>query len=95
MTAYIYLNDTANSGVSTCTGSCASAWPAITSKLATPTVTGVTGKVGITKSGQQITVNGFPIYTFASDSAPGDTNGQGSGNVWYVLSAAGQKVTTK
>jgi predicted lipoprotein with Yx(FWY)xxD motif len=95
MTAYVYLKDTANSGVSTCTGSCSSAWPAITSKSATPSVTAITGTVGITKTGQQITINGLPIYTFASDSAPGDTNGQGVGNVWFVLSAGGQKITTK
>jgi predicted lipoprotein with Yx(FWY)xxD motif len=95
MTAYVYLNDTANSGVSSCTGSCASAWPAITSKSAVTTITGVTGKVGLTKTGQQITINGLPICTFASDRAPGDTNGQGVGNVWFVLSPAGQKITTK
>jgi predicted lipoprotein with Yx(FWY)xxD motif len=33
---------------------------------------------------------GWPLYYFASDSAPGDTNGQGVGDVWYVIGADGE-----
>jgi hypothetical protein len=28
------------------------------------------------------TYNGYPLYTFGSDSAPGMTNGNGSGGAW-------------
>ena len=45
----------------------------------------------------QVTYNGHPLYTFAGDSGPGDTSGQGVnafGGLWYVLSPAGQQVTT-
>ncbi|MHB1170958.1 MAG: COG4315 family predicted lipoprotein [Lacisediminihabitans sp.] len=97
MTAYVFSKDTVNSGASACTGACATLWPAITSTSATPTVTGITGTVGTitgVAGGKQITINGLPIYTFAKDKAPGDTNGQGVLNVWYVLSPAGQKITT-
>jgi predicted lipoprotein with Yx(FWY)xxD motif len=40
----------------------------------------------------QVTYNGWPLYYFAKDKAPGDVTGQGVGSVWYVVSAAGDKV---
>ena len=33
----------------------------------------------------QATYNGYPLYTFGSDSAPGMTNGNGSGGSWHVI----------
>ena len=33
---------------------------------------------------QQTTFKGWPLYLFASDTAPGDVNGDGSGGVWFV-----------
>lgn len=97
MTAYVWDKDTANSGVSACTGPCAALWPAITTTSATPTVTGITGTVATitgVNGGKQISINGLPIYTFSKDAKPGDTNGQGVLNIWHVLSPAGEKITT-
>jgi predicted lipoprotein with Yx(FWY)xxD motif len=34
---------------------------------------------------KQTTYKGMPLYFFADDRAPGDTNGQGVKNVWYVV----------
>ena len=45
----------------------------------------------------EVTYNGHPLYTYAGDSAPGQTSGQGSdafGAEWYVLSAAGAPIET-
>jgi predicted lipoprotein with Yx(FWY)xxD motif len=45
----------------------------------------------------QLTYAGHPLYLFKGDSAPGDTNGQGStafGARWDVVTPAGQEVTT-
>ena len=42
--------------------------------------------------GTQVTYGGWPLYYFAGDAAPGDTNGQGSGDVWFALDAAGQPI---
>jgi predicted lipoprotein with Yx(FWY)xxD motif len=92
MTAYFYDRDTANSGVSACTGGCASTWPAITTTSAAPTVVGITGKVGIIASSKQITINGRPIYTYLYDTAPGATVGQGVGGIWYVISPTGVEI---
>ena len=43
-------------------------------------------------AGIQVTYNGWPLYFFAGDSAPGDTNGQGQGGVWYVIDPAGNAI---
>jgi len=34
---------------------------------------------------KQTTFRGYPLYYWAGDKAPGDTKGQGVGNVWYVI----------
>ncbi len=89
MSAYYYLPDVPNSGVSSCTGGCLIHWPAITSTSVTPLVQGVTAKVSVIPTSNQILINGRPIYTFAGDQKVGDVNGQGIGGVWYVISPAG------
>ncbi|WP_291885946.1 hypothetical protein [Cellulomonas sp.] len=95
MTAYYFLNDTKGSGTSACTGGCATAWPAITTESDTPSVDGVTAEVGTipTADGRkQITLDGRPIYTYAQDTAPGDVNGQGVNDVWYVIAPDGSEI---
>lgn len=93
-TVYVYTRDSAGTTKSACTGGCASLWPAVTS-AATPTVQGVTGKLGsiTTADGkQQVTINGMPIYYYAKDTSPGQTNGQGVAGVWYVVGADGSMI---
>ena len=59
------------------------------------TLPGVTGTLGTTPGAggaRQLTIAGHPVYTFAGDSAPGQTNGQGKvafGGLWTVVSPAG------
>ena len=46
----------------------------------------------------QVTYNGQPLYLYAGDEKPGDTNGQGLttfGALWWVLSPAGNQVTVQ
>jgi predicted lipoprotein with Yx(FWY)xxD motif len=75
---YLFANDTAGSGTSACAGGCAGAWPPLTVD-GTPTAgEGVTGELGtITRDdgSTQVTYNGLPLYFFANDAAPGETNG--------------------
>ncbi len=81
MTLYTFDKDVAGSGVSNCTEACLTNWPALTVAAGdTPTGgAGVTGTLGtITRtdnSARQVTYNGLPLYFFANDKAPGDTNG--------------------
>jgi predicted lipoprotein with Yx(FWY)xxD motif len=81
MTVYTFTKDTANSGQSTCSGGCLTKWPALTVPAgATATAdSGVTGQLGTIKRADdgslQVTYNGLPLYFYAGDKAPGDTNG--------------------
>jgi predicted lipoprotein with Yx(FWY)xxD motif len=98
-TVYEFANDA--NGTSACTGQCAANWPPVAAPSPLPTsLPGVTGQLGmITRDDgtSQLTVAGHPLYTFAGDTAPGQTNGQGKtldGGLWTVASAAGAPVTT-
>jgi predicted lipoprotein with Yx(FWY)xxD motif len=81
MTVYTFSNDTANSGKSACSGGCLSKWPALTvaAGAAPAAGAGVSGTLGtITRADDgtlQVTYNGLPLYFYAGDKAPGDTNG--------------------
>lgn len=87
LTLYTFKNDTAGSGTSACSGGCASAWPPAT-VTGTPTkpaeATGEIGTIRRDDGTMQVTYKGMPLYRFAQDSAPGDTKGQGVGNIWFV-----------
>jgi predicted lipoprotein with Yx(FWY)xxD motif len=96
-TLYLWEADTGTS--STCDGACASAWPPLTTDGQPIAESGVSAsKLGTTQRSDgttEVTYNGHPLYTFAGDSAPGQTTGQGSdgfGAEWYVLSAAGNAI---
>lgn len=46
----------------------------------------------------QVTYNGHPLYLYAGDQKPGDTNGQaitGFGAPWFVLTPAGTQISTQ
>jgi len=89
-TLYIFKKDTQGNGKSACSGQCATNWPPFTldgSEQATAG-DGVTGtKISmITRDDgkKQVAYDGWPLYYFASDSAAGDVNGQGVGDVWFA-----------
>jgi predicted lipoprotein with Yx(FWY)xxD motif len=93
LTIYFFANDT--EGVSNCADDCLANWPPVEAS-GTPTAgDGVSAELGtITRDDgtTQLTVNGFPAYYFAGDSAAGDTNGQGVGEVWWVFGADGEPI---
>jgi predicted lipoprotein with Yx(FWY)xxD motif len=91
MVLYMYTKDTQGTQMSVCTGGCATAWPLALAD-ATPKLTGLTGAVTMiptASGGKQLALNGWPLYYYAKDKAPGDVLGQGVGSVWYVLDATG------
>jgi predicted lipoprotein with Yx(FWY)xxD motif len=92
-TLYLFLQD--RNATSTCAGSCAQTWPAVTTTGTPKAGDGVSGKLGTSERADgttQVTIAGHPLYTYASDAAPGDTNGQGVGQVWFVVSPKGSPV---
>ena len=95
MTVYVFDQDTQGSGESSCSGACLANWPPVTAGEA-PALEGVTGDVDTitgTDGSTQVTLNGWPLYYFAGDSAAGDTAGQGVNDVWWVVGADGEKIT--
>ena len=95
MTVYVFDNDTQGSGQSSCGGQCLANWPPVTADQA-PTLDGVTGDVDTitaTDGSTQVTLDGWPLYYFAGDSAAGDTNGQAVSDIWWVVGADGKKIT--
>ncbi|MFL4472873.1 hypothetical protein ACIPVK_02600 [Paeniglutamicibacter sp. MACA_103] len=95
MTLYYFTKDTKGTTTSACTGECLAAWPIAVASGDTPVLEGVTGEVGTIDSpdgAKQLTLNGMPLYYFAKDTKPGDVNGQGVNDVWYVVSPAGEMI---
>jgi len=94
MSLYLFTKDTPNTSV--CYDKCAAAWPPLLTTGAPVAGQGVdTSKFGTTTrqdGSMQVTYNGWPLYYFAKDKAPGDVTGQGVGDVWFVVSAAGEQI---
>ena len=89
-TVYYFLVDKRGSGKSKCTGSCATIWPPVLAPVRIPANVKLPGKVGfITRPGgaRQLTIGGWPVYTYAGDHKPGQSHGQGIQGVWFVLKA--------
>jgi predicted lipoprotein with Yx(FWY)xxD motif len=97
-TLYLFEKDTGTK--STCTGACAEQWPPLRASGKPAVGSGLSAsKVGTTSRSDgapEVTYNGHPLYLYAGDQKPGDTNGQGInafGGGWFALSAAGNKVS--
>ena len=73
-----------------CSGACTTYWPPSYSATGNPAAgAGVIGRLTVIMrgGGDQLVYNNWPLYTFAGDSAAGQTNGQGVvgfGGKWLV-----------
>ena len=90
----LYLLTGDKQGESTCYDDCATNWPPLEGPAeagdgADASLLGDTEREDGTV---QVTYNKWPVYYFAGDSNPGDTNGQGVGDVWFVLDASGNAI---
>jgi predicted lipoprotein with Yx(FWY)xxD motif len=90
----LYLFGPDGQGPSVCNDGCAAAWPPLLSGSVAgdgvdPALLGTAAR---TDGSEQVTYNGWPLYYYADDSVPGDTNGQGVNAVWYVVSASGDAI---
>ncbi|SHK62201.1 Secreted repeat of unknown function [Pseudonocardia thermophila] len=92
-TVYRFDQDSADPSRSTCTGECAKQWPPVLGD-GLPRLTGVpaeqVGTVGRPDGTQQLTLNGWPLYRYAGDAAPGDVEGDGVGGVWHAVEVDGE-----
>lgn len=91
-TLYVFMNDTGQE--STCYDDCEANWPPLTGEVA------VEGNVDDSllsttereDGSTQVVYNDHPLYYFAGDQAPGDTNGQSLNDVWFVVDPSGEPV---
>jgi predicted lipoprotein with Yx(FWY)xxD motif len=96
LTLYYYSEDKPGSGKSMCTGGCATAWPPLAAPVKAPAGVRLPGPLGmITRPGgvRQVTINGFPVYTYAGDKAPGQATGNGMEGAWHVVKLGGATAT--
>jgi predicted lipoprotein with Yx(FWY)xxD motif len=89
-TLYMFKNDTADSGKSTCNGGCAATWPPFTvdSLDEVKPDAAVTGKLALVTRDdgtKQVSYNGVPVCYYSADTKAGDTNGQGFAGKWFVV----------
>jgi predicted lipoprotein with Yx(FWY)xxD motif len=100
-TLYTFAPD--NHSKVTCVSSCATLWPPL--KLPSgDTATGppqlkasLLGSDPDPEGGSVVTYSGWPLYTYAADSAAGEDNGQAieaDGGRWYVIARSGKLITT-
>lgn len=83
-------------GQPTCEGDCADAWPPVTiegdPELAEGLDLDLVDTVERPDGTHQVVVGVWPLYRFAGDGAPGEVNGQASGDVWFVVAPDGSLV---
>ena len=91
----LYLFNPDAQGDSTCYDDCADAWPAFVEEgsAGEGVDASLLGTTTRTDGAVQVTYNGWPLYYFSGDAAPGDTNGQALNDVWWVVDAAGNAIT--
>jgi predicted lipoprotein with Yx(FWY)xxD motif len=87
-TIYYFVPERGGSVV--CTGQCLNVWPPLFATSMAPTAGAVLpGQLGVVAraGSEQVTYNHWPLYTFAGDTRPDQSNGQGVfgfGGKWFV-----------
>jgi predicted lipoprotein with Yx(FWY)xxD motif len=95
MTLYFFGKDTVPDQSACTSDQCKQFWPAATVTdgqipTAPASATGTfTTFVRSDDGTTQLAYNGHPLYYFAGDKAPGDTNGEGVFALWWVADVAG------
>ncbi len=101
MTLYMFVPD--KDARVTCVDACAQVWPPLQVAAGSRATVSGTAKARLLGSdadpsgGRVVTYAGWPLYTYAGDTAPGMVKGQGfdaNGGLWYVLSPAGAVIHT-
>jgi len=93
-TVYLFRKDSRGKS------SCAAAWPPVRAQGAPVPGPGLSAAKLTTTArsdgAPQVLYNGHPLYRYAGDAKPGDTNGQrvtAFGAAWFAVSGAGQVVS--
>jgi predicted lipoprotein with Yx(FWY)xxD motif len=99
ITIYRFDGDTASPSVSKCVGTCAKMWPPVTIHTTNLVLKGfdatLLGRIKRADGSWQLTLHGWPLYTYAADTQAGVWKGQGLKGKWFVAAANGTKAIAK
>ena len=94
MTLYAFTNDVNAS--STCSGTCAEAWPPVLVDpdfIVSPGLdSGIFATTERDDGTYQLVAGKWPLYLYAADAKPGDATGQSSGDVWFAVDTSGRLI---
>jgi predicted lipoprotein with Yx(FWY)xxD motif len=97
----LYVFDADEAETSNCYDACAAAWPPLLTASTPSAGADVTapdlGTTARHDGTEQVTYHGRPLYTFAGDHEPGDTNGHDLdefGATWHAVGADGTPIGT-
>jgi predicted lipoprotein with Yx(FWY)xxD motif len=95
-TLYAFVHD--KNGTSSCTGDCLATWPALASRQAPAVGTGAAkdllAQTTRAEGTVQATYGNWPLYYYVGDVGPGDVDGQGVDDAWFVVGADGKLIKT-
>ena len=96
LTLYGFVPDEAT-GEPTCYDDCATAWPPLIGSEDIVIGEGLdetefTTAARTDGEGDQVVFGIYPLYYYVDDAAPGDVNGQGLGDNWFVIGADGELI---
>jgi predicted lipoprotein with Yx(FWY)xxD motif len=98
-TLYVFSRDSRGTNRCISTSGCSSVWPGLTTSSHPRAGSGVKasmlGTITLANGSRQVTYEGRPLYTYAFDSAPAETDYVGAtafGGVWQALSPSGKLV---
>lgn len=88
----LYLFTLDEGRTSSCDGECATAWPPY---LGEPVAVGdvdlsLLGNAERGDGAIQVTYGDHPLYTYSGDTGPGDTNGHGFNDFWFLVGPDGE-----
>ena len=100
MSLYLFEADEQGAMSSACSGECAGVWPPLLSEgepqAGDPAVDASLISTFEREDGsRQVAYNGWPLYYYAPDEAPGDTLGhdiEGFGGAWYLVTPEGTQL---
>jgi predicted lipoprotein with Yx(FWY)xxD motif len=92
----VYVFDNDRNGQSSCADQCAQNWPPVTVEGMPSAGEGIDeaalGTVERADGSQQVTYAGRPVYHFAGDADPGDVQGHGVGDKWWLVRPDGSPI---
>ena len=74
-----------------CGEGCVGNWPPLTGTVdAGDANADMLGTITRPDDTEQVTYNGYPLYYFTGDAAPGDATGDALGGVWFIAAPSGE-----